>query len=147
MKRFAYDSYRRLIQMYGNVVLDIPKAEFEEVFDGQKHKRGVKLDTELTAADLQEVIAQYKEVVRKHTKQDFPQNPVEQLVGARNAVSAHGTTIAQKFTAALTTSLMIWERPSTSRPWCLAIWARPAEPAWALRAIRRTATKNFMASS
>jgi len=85
-ERFAYDSYRRLIQMYGNVVLDIPKAEFEEVFDGQKHKRGVKLDTELTAADLQEVIAQYKKVVREHTKQDFPQNPVEQLVGARNAV-------------------------------------------------------------
>src|SRR5215813_13298510 len=85
-ERFAYDSYRRLIQMYGNVVLDIPKAEFEEVFDGQKHKRGVKLDTELTAADLQEVIAQYKKVVREHAKQDFPQNPVEQLVGARNAV-------------------------------------------------------------
>ncbi len=85
-ERFAYDSYRRLIQMYGSVVLDIPKAEFEEVFDGQKHKRGVKLDTELTAVDLQEVIAQYKELVRKHTKQDFPQNPVEQLVGARNAV-------------------------------------------------------------
>src|SRR6185312_16373005 len=85
-ERFAYDSYRRLIQMYGNVVLDIPKAEFEEVFDGQKHKRGVKLDTELTAADLQQVIAEYKDLVRKHTKQDFPQNPVEQLVGARNAV-------------------------------------------------------------
>src|SRR3954454_20457666 len=60
-ERFAYDSYRRLIQMYGSVVLDIPKAEFEEVFDGQKHKRGVKLDTELTAADLQEVIAEYKD--------------------------------------------------------------------------------------
>src|SRR5438445_7028650 len=85
-ERFAYDSYRRLIQMYGSVVMDIPKSEFEEVFDGQKHKRGVKMDTELTAADLQEVIAQYKEVVRKHTKQDFPQNPVEQLIGARNAV-------------------------------------------------------------
>jgi pyruvate,orthophosphate dikinase len=85
-ERFAYDSYRRLIQMYGSVVLDIPKPEFEEVFDGLKHKRGVKLDTELTAADLKEVIAQYKEVVRKHTKQDFPQKPLEQLTGARNAV-------------------------------------------------------------
>jgi pyruvate,orthophosphate dikinase len=84
--RFAYDSYRRLIQMYGNVVLDIEKSAFEEVFDGQKHKRGVKLDTELTAADLQEVIKQYKEVVRKHTGKDFPQNPLEQLVGARDAV-------------------------------------------------------------
>ncbi len=84
--RFAYDSYRRLIQMYGNVVLDIEKSAFEEVFDGQKHRRGVKLDTELTAADLQDVIKQYKEVVRQHTGKDFPQNPLEQLTGARNAV-------------------------------------------------------------
>jgi pyruvate,orthophosphate dikinase len=84
--RFAYDSYRRLIQMYGNVVLDIEKSAFEEVFDGQKHKRGVKLDTELTAEDLKQVITQYKEVVRKHTSHDFPQNPLEQLTGARNAV-------------------------------------------------------------
>src|SRR6266851_5933903 len=56
--RFAYDSYRRLIQMFGSVVLEIPKHAFEEVFDGKKHKRGVKLDTDLTAADLQEVIAE-----------------------------------------------------------------------------------------
>src|SRR5215475_11203505 len=85
-ERFAYDSYRRLIQMYGNVVLDIPKHAFEEVFDGQKHKKGVKLDTDLTAADLKEVIAQYKDVVRKHTGHDFPQKPLEQLAGARDAV-------------------------------------------------------------
>jgi pyruvate,orthophosphate dikinase len=85
-ERFAYDSYRRLIQMFGSVVLDIPKPAFEEVFDGQKHKRGVKLDTELTAADLQQVIAEYKQVVKKHAKRDFPQAPLEQLTLARDAV-------------------------------------------------------------
>src|SRR5215472_8029633 len=85
-ERFAYDSYRRLIQMFGNVVLDIPKHAFDEVFDGQKQKRGVKLDTELTAQDLQEVIAQYKQVVKKHAGRDFPQNPLEQLTLARDAV-------------------------------------------------------------
>jgi len=85
-ERFAYDSYRRLIQMFGNVVLDIPKSAFEEVFDEQKHKRGAKLDTELTAADLKEVIAQYKQVVKKHVGRDFPQAPLEQLTGARDAV-------------------------------------------------------------
>ncbi|HLW52227.1 MAG TPA: pyruvate, phosphate dikinase [Candidatus Angelobacter sp.] len=85
-ERFAYDSYRRLIQMFGNVVLDIPKQAFEEVFDGQKKKRGVKLDTELTAEDLKEVIAQYKNVVKKEAKRDFPQNPLEQLAMARDAV-------------------------------------------------------------
>jgi pyruvate,orthophosphate dikinase len=85
-ERFAYDSYRRLIQMFGNVVLDIPKHAFDEVFDGQKKKRGVKLDTELTAADLKEVIAQYKQVVKKHAGRDFPQNPLDQLTLARDAV-------------------------------------------------------------
>src|SRR5260370_1342942 len=85
-ERFAYDSYRRLIQMFGNVVLDIPKHAFDEVFDGQKKKRRVKLDTELTAADLQEVIAQYKQVVKQHAKRDFPQSPLEQLTLARDAV-------------------------------------------------------------
>jgi pyruvate, orthophosphate dikinase len=85
-ERFAYDSYRRLIQMFGNVVLDIPKHAFDEVFDGQKKKRGVKLDTELTAADLQEVIAQHKQVVTKNAGRDFPQDPLEQLTLARDAV-------------------------------------------------------------
>ena len=84
--RFAYDSYRRLIQMFGSVVLEIPKSAFEEVFDGQKHKRGVKLDTELTAEDLKEVIAQYKQVVRKQAGHDFPQDALEQLAMARDAV-------------------------------------------------------------
>jgi pyruvate,orthophosphate dikinase len=84
--RFAYDSYRRLIQMFGNVVLDIDKAFFEEVFDGIKKKKGVKLDMDLDAKSLQEVIAQYKTLVRKRTKMDFPQDPHTQLVMARDAV-------------------------------------------------------------
>jgi pyruvate, orthophosphate dikinase len=85
-ERFAYDSYRRLIQMFGNVVLDIPKDAFEEVFDGQKKKRGVKQDTELTPEDLKDVIAQYKQVVKKQAGRDFPQQPLEQLAMARDAV-------------------------------------------------------------
>ncbi len=84
--RFAYDSYRRLIQMFGNVVLDIPKPAFEEVFDGQKQKRGVKLDTELSAEHLKEVIVEYKQVVKKHAGRDFPQDPLAQLTLARDAV-------------------------------------------------------------
>src|SRR5271166_1309264 len=83
--RFAYDSYRRLIQMFGSVVLDIPKHAFEEVFDGKKQKK-IKLDTELDAKALQEVIAEYKKLVLKHTKHEFPQDPHEQLVMARDAV-------------------------------------------------------------
>src|SRR5208337_920109 len=84
--RFAADSYRRLIQMFGNVVLDIEKSAFEEVFDAKKHQKKTKLDTDLDARDLQEVIADYKKVVKKHAKRDFPQDPREQLVMARDAV-------------------------------------------------------------
>ena len=84
--RFAYDSYRRLIQMFGSVVLDIPKHAFEEVFDGKKKQKKAKLDTELDAKALQEVIAEYKKVVQKHAKREFPQDPHEQLVMARDAV-------------------------------------------------------------
>src|SRR5512142_1542981 len=84
--RFAYDSYRRLIQMFGNVVLDIEKSVFDEVFDGKKKQRKVKLDTELDAKALKEVIEEYKKVVKKAAKRDFPQDPHEQLVMARDAV-------------------------------------------------------------
>ncbi|HEY6339820.1 MAG TPA: pyruvate, phosphate dikinase [Candidatus Sulfotelmatobacter sp.] len=84
--RFAADSYRRLIQMFGNVVLDIEKSEFDEVFDAKKKQKKAKLDTDLDAKALQEVIAEYKKVVKKHAKREFPQDPHEQLVMARDAV-------------------------------------------------------------
>ncbi len=84
--RFAYDCYRRFIQMYGNVVLDIGKDEFEAIFDGQKKKAKAKLDTDLSAADLQQVIAGYKKLVEKKTGNPFPQDALEQLAGARDAV-------------------------------------------------------------
>src|SRR5579872_3965164 len=84
--RFAYDSYRRLIQMFGNVVLEIPKSEFDEVFDNKKKQKKAKLDTDLDAKALKEVIEEYKKVVKKHAKRDFPQDPHEQLVMARDAV-------------------------------------------------------------
>jgi pyruvate,orthophosphate dikinase len=84
--RFAADSYRRLIQMFGNVVLDIEKSAFDEVFDAKKKQKKTKLDTDLDAQALQEVIVGYKKVVKKHAKRDFPQEPREQLVMARDAV-------------------------------------------------------------
>ncbi len=84
--RFAADSYRRLIQMFGNVVLEIPKSAFDEVFDAKKKQKKAKLDTELDAKALKEVIEEYKKVVKKHAKREFPQDPHEQLVMARDAV-------------------------------------------------------------
>ncbi|HEX4489089.1 MAG TPA: pyruvate, phosphate dikinase [Terriglobales bacterium] len=84
--RFAYDSYRRLIQMFGSVVLEIPKHDFEEAFDGKKKQKKAKLDTDLDAKALKEVIADYKKLVKKHTKKDFPQDAHDQLVMSRDAV-------------------------------------------------------------
>src|SRR5215213_6824676 len=84
--RFAADSYRRFIQMFGNVVLEIPKDVFEHELDAVKKSRGVKADTDLDEADLRKVIARYKQVVKNKTGKPFPQDPIEQLKGSRNAV-------------------------------------------------------------
>ncbi|MCQ2554618.1 MAG: pyruvate, phosphate dikinase [Clostridia bacterium] len=85
-KRFAMDSYRRFIQMFGDVVQEIPKAKFDKVFEGQKAKVGAKFDVELTAEDLEEVIKGYKVVVEENTGKPFPQDPKEQLLEAVKAV-------------------------------------------------------------
>jgi pyruvate,orthophosphate dikinase len=84
--RFAWDAYRRFIQMYGNVVDGIEKNEFEQILEAQKHKSGVKQDTELNVNDLKEVVAAYRALYEKHVGKPFPQDPWEQLKGAREAV-------------------------------------------------------------
>ncbi len=84
--RFAYDSYRRLIQMFGDVVLDIPKKKFEHIFESIKEREKVKFDYELQPQALKDIIAEYKKLVKKETGKDFPQKPLDQLVQARDAV-------------------------------------------------------------
>jgi pyruvate,orthophosphate dikinase len=84
--RFAFDSYRRFIQMFGSVVLEIPKATFEHEFEAVKHARGVRLDTGLDEVALKDVVVRYKQVVKKRTGKEFPQKPADQLKMARNAV-------------------------------------------------------------
>ncbi|MCD6355637.1 MAG: pyruvate, phosphate dikinase, partial [Prolixibacteraceae bacterium] len=90
--RFAWDSYRRFVQMYGDVVLDMKPASkeeidpFEEIIEELKEKRGIHLDTEFTTEDLQELVVRFKAAVKKVTGKDFPVNPWEQLWGAIAAV-------------------------------------------------------------
>jgi pyruvate,orthophosphate dikinase len=84
--RFAYDSYRRFIQMFSDVVMEISKAKFERVLDVIKEEKGVQYDTELTAEDLQEVIAQFKALYKAEKGTEFPQDPTEQLIEAVTAV-------------------------------------------------------------
>ena len=85
-ERFAYDSYRRFIQMYCNVVLDLPGHGFEEILEEFKERRGAVLDTDLDASDWKKVIERYKAVVLSETGQPFPQDPTVQLWGAVGAV-------------------------------------------------------------
>lgn len=84
--RFAYDSYRRFIQMFSNVVLGIDVYYFEHFLEKIRESKGYSTDPELKSEDWQEVIVGYKEIVKKHTKQDFPQEPKQQLFLSINAV-------------------------------------------------------------
>ena len=84
--RFAYDSYRRFIQMFGDVVLEIPKYRFDNALDDAKEKNGYKYDTELTSDDLKQLVQEFKKIYLEATKSDFPQAPEEQLLMAVEAV-------------------------------------------------------------
>ena len=84
--RWAWDCYRRFIQMYSDVVMEVGKKYFEELIDNMKEKKGVKQDVELTAEDLKELAGQFKAEYKKKIKKDFPSDPKEQLMGAIKAV-------------------------------------------------------------
>lgn len=96
-RRFAFDSYRRFITMYSNVVLGLSHDDFEEVLDDHKDRLGVTVDTDLSASDWEKVVAQYKTVVERELGQPFPQDPHEQLWGAVSAVFASWMNDRAKF--------------------------------------------------
>lgn len=85
-ERFAYDSYRRFIQMFSDVAMGIPKYKFENVLDNVKESKGYKFDTDLNTDDLKEIVKKYKEIYKKEIKCDFPEEPKEQLMLAIKAV-------------------------------------------------------------
>ncbi|HEV3237326.1 MAG TPA: PEP/pyruvate-binding domain-containing protein, partial [Gemmataceae bacterium] len=93
-ERFAWDSYRRFVQMYGDVVLGLkPQSKkdidpFEHIMDEMKHAKGAKLDTDLSTADLQELVKRFKKAVKERTGKDFPDDPMEQMWQAIGAVFA-----------------------------------------------------------
>jgi len=84
--RFAYDSYRRFLMMFSDVVLDLSKENFEHIFDEKKRERGVAFDVDLTAEDLKELCGKYKALVKERLRKEFPQDPLVQMELARDAV-------------------------------------------------------------
>jgi pyruvate,orthophosphate dikinase len=85
-ERFAFDSYRRFIQMFGNVVLEIDHEKFEKILETQKHKKGIRSDVDLEVDDLKEIVKKYKELVKGETGEEFPQDPQKQLWKSIDAV-------------------------------------------------------------
>jgi pyruvate,orthophosphate dikinase len=85
-QRFAWDAYRRFIQMFGDVVMGVPHDSFAHAFEAKKQQVGAKLDTDLTTDDLRNIVLQFKSIYRKHTKEHFPSDPWEQLIKSINAV-------------------------------------------------------------
>ena len=73
--RFAYDSYRRFIQMFSDVVMEQPKSEFEKIIDAKKEEKGVKLDTELDADDMMDLVSRFKALYKAQKGEDFPSEP------------------------------------------------------------------------
>lgn len=84
--RFAYDSYRRFIQMFADVVMEVPKAKFDAIFDEVKKKKGIEVDSDLSAEDLKEIVTKFKELYKEEKGMDFPQDPKEQLIESVTAV-------------------------------------------------------------
>jgi pyruvate,orthophosphate dikinase len=85
-ERFVYDAYRRLITMFGSIVMGVDRQKFERALEDMKETRGVRLDTDLTAADLKVLVQDFKRIYKKNTGEDFPSEPLEQLSKAINAV-------------------------------------------------------------
>jgi pyruvate,orthophosphate dikinase len=85
-ERFVYDAYRRFITMFGSIVMDIDRQHFEKTLEHMKEKKGVRLDTDLTADDLKELVREFKAIYKTETGTDFPENPLEQLKLSINAV-------------------------------------------------------------
>ena len=146
--RFAYDSYRRFIQMYADVVLGVDHGVFEDILDNHKNLNGFSLDTDLGADDWQEVIAEYKAAVERETGKPLPAGHGRAAVGRhRRRVRLLAQRRAPRPTGACTAFPTAGARPSTCRPWCSAISGPAPPPASPSRAIPRPARARSTASS
>ena len=135
--RWAWDCYRRFIQMYSDVVMEVGKKYFEELIDEMKEKKGVTQDVELDADDLKELANQFKAEYKEKIGADFPDDPKEQLMGAPRSsswallwqCSVPGTTPALTYTVVTTISPIPGVPLLTYSPWRSATWATTAAPA------------------
>lgn len=144
--RFAYDSYRRFIQMFSDVVKEVDKAKFEDVLDDIKAEKGVKFDTDLDADDLKEVIKRYKGIYRKALNEEFPQDPKDQLFEAIKAVFRSWDNPRAIYYRRMNDIPGDWEQLLTFRQWYLVTWEIHQEQVWHLQEthlqVRNRSTEN-----
>ena len=134
--RWAWDCYRRFIQMYSDVVMEVGKKYFEQLIDAMKEKKGVKQDVELTADDLKELAGQFKAEYKAKIGVDFPDDPKEQLMGAIKLYSVLGTTRVQTFIVVTTISLIPGVLLLTFSLWHSVTWVMTVVPVLHLPEIR-----------
>ncbi len=146
-ERFAYDSYRRFIQMFGDIVLKVPRERFEEALEAAKEKHGVEEDSQLNAADLRELVGVYKGIVEAEAERPFPEDPGGQLELAIRAVfdswdNDRAVAYRREFGIPGT-----WAPPSRCRPGSSATWVKPRPRGWPSRAIRPRESRGSSGSS
>ena len=147
-ERFAWDSYRRFIQMYSDVVLGLEHGLFEEALEIAKEDNAYYTDTELTADDCKALVGEYKRIVARRARtQTSRRTSTEQLWGAiARGIRQLGFATAPRSTAGSTTFPATGAPRSTCRRWCSATWARPAPPALPSPAILRPARRPITAN-
>ena len=142
--RFVYDSYRRLVEMFGSVVLGIPDEAFEEPLKEYKEKKGYKLDTDMTAEDWKAITETFKAVVKQRERLRFPAGPVRTArAGDRGRLQILERQARRRLPPRRPASPTTWARPSTSSRWSSATWATTRAPAWPSPATRSTGEKKM----
>lgn len=135
--RFVYDSYRRFIMMFSDVVMGISRSFFEQAFEQVKKDRGVQDDLELDAHDLEHVVAKFKEIYLREKGEAFPQDVKDSWLCPLRPFSVHGIQSALFITARCIIFPLAGARPSTSRRWYTATWGIHREPESPSQEIRR----------
>jgi pyruvate,orthophosphate dikinase len=127
-ERFGWDAYRRFVQMFGRIVMDVKGERFDLALEAAKQARGVHLDTDLTADDLRALADAFKRIVREDTGRDFPSDPYEQLDLATKAVFASWFG-KRAVTIGTTRRSPTWAPRSTWSPWSTGTWGTTPAPA------------------
>jgi len=146
-ERFAYDSYRRFVAMYGRIVLDVPGEQFDAMFDAAKELAGTTSDAKIPVELLRYLVDSYQQIVGRFTGTPFPRTPTTSCAAPSRRCSAAGTGRGRLPTGTASTSPTTSAPPSTSRPWSLATATTTRGPVWASRATRRPARRSPMATS